>query len=350
MQKENPFNITFGKEPFSIISRENELNMIYDSFLSNSPNTNVYILTGIRGSGKTVAMAGVVNYFKKKKDYICVELNPESDMLEQLASKIYDEANLKKLFIKTEFNFSFKGIGFSISNENKLSNVSSFLKKELEYLSNKNIKVLISIDEVISNNYMKIFSHEFQSFLRENYKVFLIMTGLYNNISSLENQKSLTFLYRAPKIYLETLNSMAIANSYQNIFDIDEKESIILSKLTKGYAYAYQLLGNLLFESNSTKANKKILQRYDELLYENAYNIIYKELTNKEKEILKLAVTNQENSFILNELKISNSQYSNYKKNLEKKGIIEFDRKKISFKLPRFKEFLSFIIELEKED
>ena len=33
MQKGNPFNITFGKEPFSIISRENELSQIADNIL-----------------------------------------------------------------------------------------------------------------------------------------------------------------------------------------------------------------------------------------------------------------------------------------------------------------------------
>ena len=29
---QNPFNINFGKEPYSIISRENELQEIFDSF------------------------------------------------------------------------------------------------------------------------------------------------------------------------------------------------------------------------------------------------------------------------------------------------------------------------------
>lgn len=348
MQKENPFNITFGKEPFSIISRSTELNKIYSSFESDNPNSDVYVLTGIRGSGKTVSMATVFDYFKKKENWICIELNPESDMLEQLASKLYDEGKLRKLFLKAEFSFSFQGIGFSISGDNKLTNISSLLKRELEYLDKKNIRVLITVDEAISNSYMKVFAHEFQSFLREKFKVSLIMTGLYQNISQLENQKSLTFLYRAPKIYLEELNLRSISNSYQNIFNISEKESIALTKLTNGYAYAYQLLGNILFINNKTKADKKVLQEYDEALYENAYNIIYNELSDKEKEIIKAAAIDESNSYIIDSIKITSAQLSNYKKILSYKGIIKLDRNKLIFRLPRFKEFLNFIIELEQ--
>ena len=348
MQKENPFNITFGKEPFSIISRENELSQIYDSFESEKPNSNVYILTGIRGSGKTVSATTIVKHFKNKENWICIELNPESDMLEQLASKLYDKGQIKHLFLKKEFNFSFHGISFSIKGETPISNVSSLLDLMFSNLYKRNIHVLMTIDEVISNTYMKVFSHEFQRFLRENYNVNLIMTGLYQNISLLENQKSLTFLYRAPKIYLSELNLKSIANSYQNIFNISDKDAVILTKATGGYAYAYQLLGNILFEENKTKIDKKVLQRYDELLYENAYTILYNELSNKEKEILKYASIDNLNAYILDKTKMSKAQLSNYKKALVQKGVILQDKNKIVFRLPRFKEFIEFIKELEE--
>ena len=343
---ENPFNITFGKEPYSIISRNEDLGKIYSSFESENPNSDVYILTGIRGSGKTVSMNTVFDHYKKQKNWICVELNPEADMLEQLASKIYDEGKLKKLFLKAEFSFSFKGVGISITGEKPVVSISSLLKREFEYLTKKDMKVLIAVDEAVSNTNMKVFAHEFQSFLREKYQVRLIMTGLYQNISLLENQKSLTFLYRAPKIYLGELNLLSISNSYKNIFNITDKESIALAKLTAGYAYAYQLLGNILFEEKKSKADKKILEEFDELLYANAYNIIYKELTNKEKEILKCACSNNSNDYIISNAKVSKSQLSSYKKALSLKGIIKPDKSKIIFTLPRFEIFLNFIKEL----
>lgn len=343
---QNPFNINFGKEPFSIISRENELKEVYESFSSESPFSNVYILTGIRGSGKTVAMTNIANYYKNN-DWICVELKPETDLLEQLASKVYDEGKIRKLFISTEFSFSFKGIGISIKGNEPLSNVSSMLKREFEYLNKKNKKVLICIDEVVSNANMKIFCHEFQTFLRENYSVYLIMTGLYQNISSLENEKSLTFLYRAPKIYIDTLNPRAIANSYKNIFNISEIECISLAKFTKGYAFAYQLLGNLLYINNKKEIDESIIQKFDEIIQERAYKIIYDELSKKEQEIIKVAAINETNEYIMNYCHVTKSQLSNYKRKLLLKGIIEEERSSLIFKLPRFKEFIIFISEYE---
>ena len=343
MTSMNPFNINFGKVPNSFISRTSDLQEVYDSFSSDDPFSNVYILTGIRGSGKSVAMSTIVDYYKSLKNWICVELNPESDMLEQLASKLLDEGKLKKIFLKSEFNYSFNGIGIKIEGNIPVSNISSLLKREFEYLSKKNIKVLVSVDEVVSNNHMKVFAHEFQTLLREDFFVCLLMTGLYKNISTLENQKSLTFLYRAPKIYLKELNVKSITNSYMNIFEIIEKDAVDLAKLTKGYAFAYQLLGNLLYESKKKSVDDKILQRYDELLHERAYDVIFNELTNNEKMILKSSSIDNSNTYIINHTGLTKSQLSQYKKELSQNGIIIPDRNSVIYRLPRFKEYLDFI-------
>lgn len=346
----NPFTITFGKEPLSIISRESDFKIIYESFSSNEPDSEVYIITGTRGSGKTVSMTSISNKFKQDKNWIVVELNPNSDLLEQLASKLIDEGKLKKLFITAEFSFSFKGLGFSISGKEPILNISTLLKREFEYLSKKGYRVLITIDEVSNNEYMKVFASEFQLFIRDHFPVCLLMTGLYKNISLLERQKNLTFLLRAPRIYLGKLNIRAIANSYKNVFEISEGEAIKLAKLTNGYAFAYQLLGNILFASKKTKADKDVLEKYDELLHERSYDLIYEELSNKEKEILKVAAINPQNEYIINELKIASNQLANIKKDLSMKGIIDpVYRSKITFSLPRFKEFLLFMKEFEEE-
>ncbi len=100
-------------------------------------------------------------------------------MLEQLAGKIYENGKVKKLFVKTEFSFSFKGLDFSIKGENPVSNIESLLDRIFTYLSNKNINVLVLIDDVSNNQYIKQFIQTYQQFIRSKYKVFLLMTGLY---------------------------------------------------------------------------------------------------------------------------------------------------------------------------
>ena len=338
----NPFNITFGKEPIEIISRKNDLEDVYNSLSLELSNNEVFIISGVRGSGKTVAMTSISDFYKKENNWIVIDLNPECDLLEQLASKLLDEGKLKKLFIKAEFNFSFQGFGISLKGETPISNVSNLLKKEFEYLKKKEIKVLITIDEILKNKYTKVFAHEFQSFLREKYNVYLVMTGLYRNVASFTKEKSLTFLYRAPKIFLKPLNLMAISNSYKNIFGVNNEESLKLAKFTNGYAYAYQLLGDILFSSKDYSLSKQNIQKFDEIIYERAYSIIYSELTEKEREILLSAIENPLNEYIINKTNMSKSQLSNYKNILFKKGIIENDSKSIIFSLPRFKECLKF--------
>ncbi len=76
------------------------------------------------------------------------------------------------------------------------------------------------------------------------------MTGLYENIHNLQNEKTLTFLYRAPKIILEPLNYTAMIAKYKQIFSCDKEKAQEMAVLTKGYSYAFQLLGYLVWNND----------------------------------------------------------------------------------------------------
>ena len=108
MLVKNPFNITFGKEPIEIISRKNDLEEIYNSFSLDLSNNEVFIISGVRGSGKTVAMTSISDFYKKESNWIVIDLNPECDLLEQLASKLLDEGKLKSYLLKQNLIFHFK--------------------------------------------------------------------------------------------------------------------------------------------------------------------------------------------------------------------------------------------------
>lgn len=94
---------------------------------------------------------------------------------------------------------------------------------------------MITIDEVTNNDYMKVFAGSFQIFVRQDLPVFLLATGLYENIDELQNEKNLTFLFRAPKIQLKPLNQQAVMNKYKNIFQIDQDVAKQMAELTRGY-------------------------------------------------------------------------------------------------------------------
>ena len=130
----NPFTLSFGKKPIQYVSRIAQTSQIVENFISEYPSNQVYMITGVRGSGKTVMMTAIAEEMRKKEDY----------------------------------------------------------------------------------------------------PVFLLMTGLYENIYELQNDKSMTFLYRAPKLVLEPLNYTAVRAQCMDIFGLDADMAGKMTALTKG--------------------------------------------------------------------------------------------------------------------
>lgn len=339
----NPFTLSFGKEPKEYIKRIKEFDEIIEEFNSDNPSSSVFILTGLRGSGKTVLLTSLYKYFDSNNDFIAVDLNTRSNMLEDLAASIYDKGPVKYKFLKTDFNFSFQGISLSIKGEKPVTSISNLLENMIGCLNKHHKKLIITVDDIDEGDQMKTFVKEFQSLYRKDLPIFLIVTGLYDVVDNLEKQQGLTFLQRSQKRYLTPLNIRMIAKSYSSIFNIDFEEAIKLADLTKGYAFAYQTLGYLLYQSESKEITSSLLNDYDYYLEEYVYRRVYEELTNKEKRILKLISVRSINSNaeLIKTGFITNQEISNYKEKLSKRGIIDKQvRGKFEIILPRFKEFI----------
>ena len=338
----NPFTLTFGKKPNSYISRPKDTEAIIDSFNQEPASEQVFVITGIRGSGKTVMLSTIIKHFIDEDDWIVVDLNSEKDLMEGLASELYQNGKVKSLFVKKEFSFSFKGISFSIEGETPVLTSETLVKMMLDRIKKKNKKVLITIDEVTSNEYMRVFAKSFQALIRFEYPVFLLMTGLYENISKLQDDKSLTFLYRAPKIYLSALNISAITQSYSEIFNVPEDVALALANLTKGYAYAYQVLGYLLYKSDEYKISNKLIIEYDQYLQEFVYDKLWSEFSPIEQKIVSSMEKEEERvKDVIVKNDMTNEYFSIYRDRLIKKGIIYSPSYGvIRLTLPRFLEFI----------
>ncbi len=338
----NPFELTFGLKPSNYISRLKQSEVIISNLKSPTGNKLLFI-TGVRGTGKTVMLSHISKQFENEKNRIVIELIPNYDMLEQFASALYDTSIMNKIFNNKNFGFSFNGISFSISGEKPVKNVISLIEVLLEKIKKSGKDVLIAVDEVSNNDYVKTFTQVFQLLIRKEYPIHLLMTGLYQNIYELQNDKDLTFLYRAPKISLEPLNLAAITNSYQELLNITKEEALTLAKETKGYAYAYQVLGYLVFERQNPKIDDNLFSKYDQYLEEYVYEKMYSELSTNDKKILKSFASDSINSVedLLAKSKMKKNVFSVYRDRLIKRGIIEsVEYGKLSLKLPRFYEFL----------
>lgn len=83
----NPFTLSFGKKSAQFISRITQTSEIVENFQADVPSNQIYMLTGVRGSGKTVLMTAIANILREDENWIVLELNPERDMLQSLAAK-----------------------------------------------------------------------------------------------------------------------------------------------------------------------------------------------------------------------------------------------------------------------
>ena len=70
-----------------------------------------------------------------------------------------------------------------------------------------------------------------------------MVAGLYEDIESIENTDGLTFFLRATKFEMTPLNITYIRSDYQNTLGVSYDDAEKMAFITKGYAFAYQVLG-----------------------------------------------------------------------------------------------------------
>lgn len=339
--KDNPYSLLFGKEPNQMISRKVQTASVISSFVEEKPSQQIYMITGIRGCGKTVFMTEISKKISEYPDWIVVELNPERDMLTSLASKLSSENLLASYFHEAKINLSFFGFGIEIAGTKPITDIEMALAKMLESLDKHGKRVLITIDEVSNTSDMRVFAAAFQILIRKDLPVFLLMTGLYDNIHSLQNEKSLTFLYRAPKIELGPLNLNTIARNYKRNLNISQEEAVRMAKLTKGYSFAFQVLGYFVFEEGSI--TDSVMSSYQEYLEDYVYEKVWAELSSLDKK-MTYGIANVSSGRIVEireYLGIDSNLFNQYRKRLIKKGIIEGDTYGyVHFQLPLFEEYV----------
>ena len=338
----NPFSLSFGTRPAELIERPVQASEITESFLSEYANQRTYMITGVRGSGKTVLLTELAAHFRERKDWTVIPLSPESDMIHSLAAKLSNTRQYYEVFRDAKINLTLFGFGLEIDGEPPVTDEETAILRMLKSIREKGGNVLITVDEVTNNEYVRKFAAVYQILIREEMPLFLIMTGLYENIYDLQNEKSLTFLYRAPKIRLKPLNFPAMADTYENTLGVDHKTAAEMAKLTKGYAFAFQVLGYFTYKDEN-RDYRKVITKYRQYLDEFVYEKLWSELSAKDRSIIIcMAQTGAETVLaIRTETGMDSNEFSKYRLRLIRKGLVDGNtRGRLAFTLPLFEEFV----------
>lgn len=352
----NPFNPGFGKVPPIYLERSADVDKIMSDLDNPNSPYQTTLVYGMRGAGKTAFITDISHEVEKRPDWIVVNLAMGSPLLPTLVDSIYQKAGgpLKKAVQAIDgISVSAFGVTIKASKQNMARQYQNLLEIILQKMKESETKVLVTIDEVRSTPELREFAAVYQLMLRENYPVSLIMTGLPQYVSELQNDDVLTFLLRAGRITLMPLSLWAVKSSYEKAFSghrqISEETLRQMARLTCGYAYAFQLLGYFLWEKSSDHIDEltitDILPDYKENLYRNAYFKMYQSLTNMERNFLNVMASFDEEEIPIGEIGRKMDKPKNYvsiyrRRLLDTQLIIAPRRGYLKFSLPFFKEFL----------
>lgn len=336
----NPFTLTFGKKPTEYIVRHENIDEIVTAFTEIPAKCQTYLIRGVRGSGKTVLMTVIARKLCEEEGWIGVDLNSSQELIDDLAYRLSDACRNTDNILDRGFDLSVAGFGIGIGGNDSRDSVSR-CESILEILKKKNKKVLITIDEVNNDVSMKRFASQFQIWLRKDYPIFLIMTGLYENINAIQNNPQLTFLLRSPKISIEPLGISQITRQYESIFKISMDEALALAKITKGYAFAFQALGMLFWENSKKNDINTILRELDSLLDDYVYKKIWYDLSEKDRRIIVCVPADRsiKTAELCEKAGITPQVFSKYRERLINKGVLMANgHGYVELALPRFGE------------
>lgn len=349
---QNPFTTTFSKAPENTYIATQQTNEILDNFSYDNPSESVYKITGVRGSGKTVILAKIEEELRsewnQEKGWMVLDLNPARDMLGQIAAMLHKEGYGKGDTKNRSLNISAPvlgtggGVGYSAEKEDPFFDIGVEIETMIQQAQEDGKKILIGVYEVSKTSEMVMFASEYGRWLRANYPVYLVCTGLYENIQEVSNVKNLTFFRRATTIKTEPLNTVRMSEMYRNRLNIEIDEAREMAKCTKGYAYAFQELGVLYFKKRSNETLEEIIPELKSELFAYSYEKIWEEMTEEDRFLASLLTEKNEykREEVLKLMGSKSGNYSMYRDRLIKRGILESRQAYISLALPFFSDYI----------
>lgn len=345
----NPFIITFGKRPVEYIHRPVQTDEILSMFTDDPVTNQIYIISGVRGAGKTVLLYDIANHLEKDEQWIVIRCAPTSDILRTIAQGLTRTVAKRKFSV--DGSIAIPGIGGVHFQERQTSSDDKYIIEDaLQALSEHGKKLLITVDEITNTHQMQDFASNLQIWMGEDYPVFFLGTALYEQIEEIRNVRNLTFLYRAPRINLEPLDLISIAQAYRKSLDVSADRSEELARLTCGYSFAFQALGYIYWNAMPVQDPGEILPDYDAMLSNASYSKMWQEMSDGDHRLC-VAIAQCSSSNVQDirlQLGEANTNRFNQRRiRLKDRGIIDTSKRgKIIFSLPRFAVFVENTVRL----
>jgi len=356
------FSPTFGYRPQYVVGRDEEISTFIEGIADapGHPNRTTFFL-GQRGMGKTVLLLELAER-SRAYGFIVVRVVAGETMLDEIIEGIQIAGERftgkKKLPVKS---VSAGALGFSVGltftdEIQKNFGFSTKLSLLCEELTNRKKGVLFLIDEIrASTPEMRIFATTYQRLVGDGMNVAVAMAGLPNAISSVLNDKILTFLNRSNKVVLNPFRisdvSACYANAFRNLeIEFDAETLDAAAYATDGYPYLFQLIGYhiLKFLDRESKLTATIVElavsHSKRALGSDVILPCLSPLSAEDKRFLRaMAMDNEESrvSDICDRLQVGKSHVQTYRRRLLEAGLIHSSSRGIlAFSLPYLGQYL----------
>ena len=353
--KTDPFTRTPGIAGKAYID-----NGVADDIISNLCNEEsskyVYKITGLRGSGKSVEYSKIIKTMKEQKGWLVYTLSASGDAVETLIAKLSMEKFINSKSETTSLNSTTSVGGSALvlsGNETvSISKTSSdndhffsqeaTLSKMMSEANKNKYKVLIGIDDIAKTPETVKLLSMIGAMLLEGIQVYLIVTGLSENIEDFSSEKNLSFFKRADSKEIKALNKYEISYMYEKLLGIDSAEARKIEALSQGYAYAYQVLGSLYFSKNPKDTLEDIIPEFEKIMFKDSYDLIWKSLTEAEKDLVRcICQTKNGKTEDIKSLMKNPGAYTVYRERLLNKHLVDGEtRGYLKIRLPRFDKFI----------
>lgn len=259
--KTNPFKPTAGKTPPVLVGRQSVLDDFNFALMDGvgAPGRLRYV-TGPRGVGKTVMLNALGDY-AKSLGWVVVDQTAEPGFTEGIIQALRDSSGNKTMDAITLPSASvttpIPGVEASVQlgavelrRREKAYNLRQAIGEKLDTMDESKQGVLVTLDEVQKTSIEEIRSLAIgiQHLIREDRNVAFVFAGLPSMVEEVINDKVITFLRRAEKDHLGSVDLQEIWTSFERTISRYGKSADyqVLNELalaTNGYPFMIQLVG-----------------------------------------------------------------------------------------------------------
>lgn len=257
VRSSNPFTPTFGKVPFALAGRTEYIDDVIGG-LANQPGDpyRSVVFYGPRGSGKTVLMETIARE-ASGMGWVCADARAREGMLNELYCLLRAKARHLVDTGKSYDITSLQAGPFAVSREMHHYHDPWRLQigSIVEDLNALGVGALFSIDEADPEcEEFQEFIGIYQTFVREDRDVALLIGGLPGKVSALLVDEHVSFIRRAFQRPLRPIPTVEVEEALLNTIEgngrhVDRDALAVCAEATGGYAYAIQVVGYYLWRN-----------------------------------------------------------------------------------------------------